>query len=255
MSYTTPILTAFELETSFRGVIDLCSILFAILINRDQKIASLISKEHFIYVTLLSTIYRCNLIASHSTTTIVRGLSYLKETVHDLLLPDILCQYVEAFGYIKLASGITVIPYMRSYTIMKDTLDFLDPSAILRRMDRPAVDTDWSIDDVVVMQYKHAISRFLKNAIALRKVNNDELEGKPEFLASYRFVDDGRLQPLAFEQMGCAECTLGGVYKLRDADGVHEWNGNIRPPIVHESKCVNVENYLTDHILNSLQNK
>lgn len=132
-------------------------------------------------MTLLSSIYRSLLVASHSTTTIIRNMSYIKETVEKLLLPDFLCQYVETLGYYKMATGITVIPFIRSYDIMKLHPNFVDPLTILVQMDKPNPGTDWSIDDEVVLQYKKAISRVLKNAVRLRLVNNAELEAKPEF--------------------------------------------------------------------------
>lgn len=252
VAFTTVIFTAYDLETSFRGLLDLCSIFFSILTNRDQKIATLITAQHFQYVTLLSIIYRCLLTASHSTTTIIRGLSYLKETVENLLLPDLLCQYVETVGFYKLSTGITVIPFIRPYRVMKHVLDFIDPAAILTQMGLPEIDTDWSINDDVVLEYKRAMSRVLKNAIQLRKVNNSELEAKPEFLGCYEILPDQRVLPLAFEQMNASQCTYGAVMKFRDVSTQREWSG-ITPPVVQETSAVDSNIYITDLILHHLQ--
>lgn len=252
VAFTPVIYTAYDLETSFRGLLDLCLIFYNILINRDQKIANLISQQHFQYVTLLSIIYRSCKTASSSTTTIIRGLSYLKESVENLLLPDLLCQYIETVGYVKLSSGITVIPYIRTYATMKHSLDFIDPVAILAQMGRPDPGTDWGIDDEVILQYKRAISRVLKNAVQLRLVNYVDLEAKPEFLAVYEALPDGRVLPLAFEQMNAQQCTYGAVMKFRDVDTLREWNG-IHPPVVHESKAVVSNTFLTDLILHHLK--
>lgn len=252
VAFTTTIRTAFELDTSFRGVLDLCSIFYNILLNRDSKIANLMTAQHLQYVTLLSIIYRCCLVASSSTTTIIRNLSYLKETVDKLLLPDVICQFVETFGYYKMSTGITVIPYIRRYNIMKEHLDFIDPCALLAQMNLPDPQTDWSIDDDVVIQYKNAISRFLKNAVQLRLVNNVELEAKPEFTACYDILRDGRVLPSAFEQMNATQCTYGAVMKYRDVRTQNEWLG-IKPPVVHETKAVDSNTFITDLVLHHLK--
>lgn len=250
---TSPIYTAYEIETSFRGLILICDVLYAILTNRDQKISSLMSAEHFQYVTLLSIIYRAQLVASHSTTTIVRNLSYLKETVADLLLPDVLCQYVESIGYARTDFGITVIPYIRDYATMRNSsLDFIDPASILSKLGIVADDTQWAINDSVVLHYKQAISRALKNAVQLRKVNNTELEAKPEFLASYVTLADGKLQPLAFSVMNVNQCQLGAVYMFRNQESIDDWNG-LKLPILHETASISPRHYLTDYILHLLK--
>lgn len=250
---TTPLYTAYELETSFRGIILLCNTLYAILTNRDHKISTLITADDLQYVTLLSIIYRAQLIASQSTTTIVRNLSYLKETVADMLLPDVLCQYIESIGYIKLSSGITVIPYIRDYAVMRNTaLDFIDPAGILVRMGDDVPDTPWAISDTAVLRYKQAISRVLKNALQLRKVNNTELEAKPEFLASYKTQDNGKLTPLTFEISNVNQAQLGAVYKFRSSETFQEWDG-LRLPLVCEAADVSPEHYLTDYILHLLK--
>lgn len=252
VSFTTPIFTAYEIDTSFRGIISLCEVFYQILVNRDQRIANMIDANHFVYVTLLAAIYRSLLVSSRSTTHIVRNMSFLKETVHDLLLPDVLCQYIETIGYHKLTSEFTVIPFIRSYAYMRgDVPTFVDPAAILIAMDRPVPDgVDWAINDGVILEYKRAISRVLKNAVQLRCVNNSELEAKAAFGAVFR-RDNGRVIPLSFERMSAAECTLGAVYQFRDIDREEEWHG-IRPLVVHETTAVVVDNYLTDHILKHL---
>lgn len=252
VSFTTSIFTAYEIDTSFRGIISLCEVFYQILVNRDQRIANMITANHFVYVTLLSTIYRCLLTSSKSTTHIVRNMSHLKETVHDLLLPDVLCQYIETIGYHKFVSEFTVIPYIRSYAHMRgDVPTFVDPAAILIAMERPVPDgVDWAIDDAVILEYKRAISRVLKNAVQLRCVNNSELESKAAFGAVYR-RDNGRIIPLAFERMSSADCTLGAIYQFRDATRMNEWQG-IRPVIVHEATAVDVNHYITDYILKHL---
>lgn len=252
VTFTSVIRTAYELDTSFRGIFDLCSIFYNILQNRDSKIANLMTAYHLQYVTLLSIIYRCCLVAQTSTTTIIRNLSYLKETVDKLLLPDVICQYVETVGYYKLSTGITVIPFIRRYGIMKEQLDFVDPVAILAMMNLPDPGTDWSINDDVILQYKSAISRVLKNAVQLRLVNNVELEAKPEFIACYETLPDRRVVPSAFEQMNATQCTYGAVMKFRDVETRNEWQG-IRPPVVHETKAVDCNTFLTDLILHHLK--
>lgn len=250
---TTPILTAYELETSYRGIFLLCNTLYSILTKRDQKISTLITAHHLQYVTLLSIIYRALLIASNSTTTMVRNLSYLKDTVQNLLLPDVLCQYIESIGYIKLSSGITVIPYIRNYTTMRNTaIDFIDPAGILTQLGIEVPDTDWAVEDRVILDYKQAISRVLKNALQLRKVNNTELEAKPEFLASYKSLDDGKLCPMAFESMNQAQAQLGAVYMFRSSESYHEWDG-LRPPLVHEAVSISPDHFMTDYILHLLK--
>lgn len=252
VAYTTVIYTAYDLETSFRGLLDLCSIFYTILTNRDQKIANLITAQHFQYVTLLAIIYRCQLIASNSTTTLVRGLSYLKESVEKILLPELLCQYVETVGYCKMSTGITVIPYIRNYTTMKRSLDFIDPVAILAQMDKPDPGTDWGVDDETILEYKRAISRVVKNAIQLRMVNNLELEAKPEFLGCYELLPDLRVLPFAFEQMNASQCTYGAVMKFRDVGTQRDWEG-ITPPVVQETKAVDCNTFITDLILHYLR--
>lgn len=252
VTFTSVIRTAYELDTSFRGVIDLCSIFYNILQNRDSKIANLMTAYHLQYVTLLSIIYRCCLVAQTSTTTIIRNLSYLKETVDKLLLPDVICQYVETVGYYKMSTGITVIPYIRRYNVMKEQLDFVDPVAILAMMNLPDPETDWSINDDVILQYKSAISRVLKNAVQLRLVNNVELEAKPEFIACYEVLPDRRIVPSAFEQMNATQCTYGAVMKFRDVRTQTEWNG-IKPPVVQETKAVDGNTFITDLILHHLK--
>lgn len=249
---TTLIYTSYDIETSFHGIRTLCETLYAILVNRDQKLSNLLTANHLIYVTLLSSIYRCLSVSSKSTTTVIRNLSYLKEAVHDLLLPDILCQYVETIGYIKLSTGATVIPFIRSYLSMKNCLDFVDPCSILAIMGRPECDNDWSIDDEVILQYKRAISRFLKNAVQLRLVNFSEQEAKPEFLAVYHTLPGGRIQPEAFEQMNATQCTLGAVYQFRNSRESDNWNGLV-PPVLHEATAVHLVTYVTDYILHHLK--
>lgn len=251
VSFTTPIFTAYEIDTSHRGLFRLCEIFYQILINRDQRIANMITANHFVYVTLLSAIYRSLLVCSKSTTYMVRNISYLKESVQDLLLPDVLCQYVETLGYYKLASEVTVIPFIRSYAYMRgDVVTFTDPAAVLLAMGEPVPDIDWAIDDRIILQYKQAISRVLKNAVQLRCVNNSELEAKPEFISVYR-MDNGRVIPQAFERMCRAQATLGAVYQFRNSDRIADWHGLI-PAVVHEATAVSVDSYLTDYILNHL---
>lgn len=244
VAFTTAIYSAFEIESSFRGLLDLCQIYYAFLINLDPKIANLLSAEHFQYVVLLSSIYRCLLTAMNSTTTIIRNLEYLRETVEKILLPDILCQYVETFGYIKLSTDITVIPYIRSYETMKDDILFLNPLSILRRMGKENPHTDWAIDDDVILEYKQAISRADKKVNQLRLVNFTELEAKPEFLGCYEDEPDGRTKPLAFEQMNATQCDYGAAMKFRDVSRMDMWHG-IKPPIIHESRSIKRDSFIT----------
>jgi hypothetical protein len=151
-------------------------------------------------------------------------------------------------------SGITIIPYMRSYREMKaNSLDFIDPASILAQMHRPVPDTDWAIDDEVIMQYKNATSRVLKNAFKLRIVNNDNLEAKPEFLGCYETLRDKRVLPLAFEQMNAAECMHGAVMMYRDVSTQRFWLGSYSPPAVHETQPISCDTYITDYILHHLQ--
>lgn len=212
------LLPVYELFTSTFGLPTVCKLFYNILRARDAKMTAIVSELDLTYTVLLCAIHRMITITNHFKTTIIFHSSDLRTIVKDVLLPDALATYVETLGMVTLSNGTKVIPYFRGYTEMIRTTGFLDPIELLRQMEPPLEPsiTEWALNPQPVIRWMNASTRALKNAMDLRSIKYDEIEGRPEFLANGDIIE-GNLHCTAVDKIDQNQCQLGAAYRFRDS--------------------------------------
>lgn len=239
------------MQTEFLGAVSLSSILYDILSVRDPKITSCFSKLELQYVTLLSSYYRAALVVNQSKSYVIHGMGFLKESIADILLPDVLCQYIECIGYVSVSSGITVVPWFRPYGIMQRDEHFIDCYYYLTPEQRQHISDSWSINDEVISKVSRGMSRALKSSLELRAVKA-ELNGDVKMLTAWRASSFGRITPLAPEKLDIAEANLGACFMWREDAPVVPVHGFVLP-MVHEGSSIVAESYLTRWIHSAMR--
>jgi len=249
ITFSTPILTTFELHTEFTGAVTIAGTLYDILRFRDYRLTQGFTKHEFQYVTLLATYYRCALLTNHSKSAIIHYTGLLKESVKDVFLPDVICDYIETLGHIRLSSDISVIPYFRDYPTMRRKPSFIDAFDYLTAEQQQEVLPHWSINDEVIVRVVQALSRALKGALNLRRVS-ESMEGHQRMIAGYEHVEFGRIVGRFPEKIDCNEGVLGTCMLFR---GIGEYPDGIQVVMVHEIPPVVSETYLTEWIQKSIK--
>lgn len=246
------LLPVFELYTSFYGVLDVSRAFYAILQSRDRKMTALLTEDDLTYTLLMCVYYRCALVANSSKTKIIFGLSCLKTLTEHVLLPDVLAQFVEAFGTQKLSNSATIVPYFSNYREMRRQPGFVDPEVILRRLGLEPSEGDWSIHTLPVLTWEQASSRALKNAMELRPVRYSELEGRPELLGCYEVDDTGTYRVSALDKIDVHQAQLGAACRFRPKDYSGLNIGLALPPLFG-APDINQDLTLTGHVLKALR--
>lgn len=246
------LLPVFELQTAFLGILEISRAFYDILLAKDAKMTNLFSCDELTYTLSLCVYYRCATVANRSNTKIIFGLSYLKSMVEGLLLPDVLAQFVETFGQVKLSNGCIIAPLFDGYHHMRRQNGFVDPLTILRRMELEPTHEEWALHSRPVLRYAQACSRALKNAMELRNVNYAMLEGRPELLACYSFSDDGTYNVSAIDKIDQKQAQLGAAYRIRISNYLELDVGLAIQPSLGAPN-INPAMFLTQHILNALR--
>lgn len=249
--YTTTLLLYFEVHASFRGLTDLSTCLYSVLITRDPKLHFMLGELELRYSILMSCIYRCCLIANHAKCTVISGLSRLKDVLLDLHFPEIVCHYIESFGVTEL-NGLKLVPFFRDYREMTQRADFENPAFILRILGIPIPDTTFSIHNEPILRYARACSRLKRTLLSVRAVDYKNLEGRPEFLATYADDEDHRTSVFAFEKTPMNVCQLGAALRYRNKDFQNVWDG-IKFPITHGCTGIDREAFITSYVNASLR--
>jgi len=252
--FTSALFTFFPLHTEFTGAPLVAGVLYDILSARDYKMTSKFTKREFQYVTLLATYYRTALIVNKSKTAVIHGLGVLKESIADLLLPDVLWSYIETLGIVQLTSSIQIVPHFLNYENMQTKSYFVDCYHYLTRDQQRDVLPHWSINDEVIIKVEQGMSRALKGILDLRRIKA-ELDGHPRFACAYDETEFSRITPFCVEQIDVNECKLGACYRFRSVDSRTWEDSTLSLPLVHEAQPVQPENYLTQSILAQLRFK
>jgi hypothetical protein len=259
LSSVYPLQHQFELATTFTGVRYVSQCFYDILSSRDGKMTQLFSANEFYYIVLLSVYYRCATITNMAKTSIIFGLSDLKNVIMDILLPDAVATYVETFGSIKLSSDAVVIPYFRGINEMQTLAGFVDPVTVIRTINQRRgesdeqpyhVHGDWNLAPQIIVNYTKAISRALKNAIDLRRVNFAEPEGRPEFLSCYEVDDHSKIRCYSLDKVDQTVCQLGATYRLRNT-AVQDFGVVMEP--MFGAPTIEADVFMTNHFLKSLR--
>lgn len=246
-------MTFFHLQTSLIGACTISRHVYEILQARDAKITSCFSIHDLQYVTLLCSYLRCAQVMNSTRTQIIFGLSLLKDAVHNILLPDTLCKYVEILGTVTISSGITVIPFFDTYSRMRDAPWFIDARHLISREDREYTELgEWPVNTRIILRVQQGLSRALKGVLELRTVKT-ELQGSEELLSSYVELDNGRIQPRSIQKVDVNVCTLGAALRFRDSD-TDEHEHGLRLPSVQEAPAVEPDLFLTSWVLKQLKN-
>lgn len=210
------------------------------------------TKREFQYVVLLATYYRTALAVNKSKTAVIHGLGTLKESIAEIMLPDVLWQYVETIGIVSLATSIQVVPYFLDYKKMQRKPYFIDCYDFLTPDQQHNVIEAWSINDEVITKVEQGMSRALKGILELRKIKA-ELDGHLRLACAYGWSEYDRLAPFCTEQIDVNECKLGACYGFRGNDPSDWDDATLKLPLVHDAQPVNAENYLTQHMLSQLR--
>lgn len=182
----------------------------------------------------------------------------MKIAVDELLLPDSIAQYVETFGEVKLSNGTTVIPLFKGILDQPD-YGFLNPTIILERINRRREEDGippypivygWFCPRIIT-QYSIAVARALKNAIALRSVDNKILDGRNELLAGFIHGDHMQLECIAYDKISVTECQLGAAMRIRFPELVQEMGVPFVP--VYGAPSINPESVLIAHFMRNLR--
>lgn len=260
LSSVYPLQTQFELATSYTGVRHVTQCFYDILTSRDGKMTSFFTANEFYYIVLLSIYYRCATITNMAKTSIIFGLSDLKNVVENIMLPDAIATYVETFGSVKLSSDASIIPYFRGFEEMKILPGFVDPKTVIRDINEQRTACDettftvhgiWSLAPQIIVNYTMAVSRALKNAIDLRRVNFTEPEGRPEFLSCYEVDEHSKIRCYAIDKIDQLSCQLGATFRLRNTS---EQDFGVKMEPMFGAPTVEAAVFLAGHFLRSLRN-
>lgn len=252
----------FELSTSFIGVQYIANSFYNILHARDFKMTRFFTQLEFYYILLLSVYYRCALVSNNAKTSLNFELSNMKTMIKDVLLPDALATYVESFGQVKTSSDAIFIPLFRNFEDMLQLAGFINPSSLLNRVNiareedglpHYASHTVWSLAPQIVVNYTQATTRALKNAIELRRVNFEEMEGRPEFLSVYEVSDGSTLSCYALDKIDHNQCQLGAAFRYRTKEQISAGGFQISPMFGAEDIEPDVR--LSSHFRDSIRSK
>lgn len=250
--FTSALLTFFPLHTELTGAPLVAGILYDILNARDYDLNSFFSRLELQYVTLLATYYRAALVVNKSKTAVIHGLGILKESIANVLLPDVLWSYIETLGIVNLTSTIQVVPFFRDYSDMRTKSYFVDCYDYLTREQQQDALPRWSINDDVITKVVSGMSRALKGILELRSMKT-ELDGHLRFVCAYREAEFLRIIPLCVEQIDINDCKLGACYRFRSSDKSTWEDSTLRLPLVHEAQPVEEERHLTQVMLSQLR--
>jgi hypothetical protein len=100
----------FSVATSNRGIQKLSEIVYDLIVARDRQITQLFPFHLFIYAISISFTYRLTRVASGLGYASPRDISRLKKAAENVLLPTIICNYIESIGLVTLRSGARVVP-------------------------------------------------------------------------------------------------------------------------------------------------
>lgn len=240
------------MHTEITGAPLVSGVLYDILSSRDNKMTSKFTKREFQYVVILATYYRLALAVNKSKTAVIHGLGTLKESIAELLLPDVMWHYIETLGIVSLASSIQVVPYFLDYGQMRRKSYFVDCFDYLTQDQQHGVIPEWSINDSVITKVEQGMSRALKGILELRKVKM-ELDGHLRFMCAYGHADYDRLMSFCTEQIDINESKLGTCYRFRGNDISEYEEDTLKLPLVHEAQPIEPEGYLTKHMLSQLR--
>lgn len=249
--FTYPICSYLEIYTEFTGAPIVSGALYTLLEARDAKLTSLFTKREFQYVTILATYLRAATISNTSKITVIHGLSYLKESISSLLLPDVICKYIEILGQVQVPQSVTVIPFFRQPEEMVRLHGFISPRVYLTREQKREAFGPWSICDSAILKVQSGLSRALKGVLELREVNTSH-EGSEELLAAYSDIDGGRVMPRCPFKMDVNLASLGACFRFRDSD-VQNHTVGLHLDLVHEAPAVQCDVYLNSWIQKQLK--
>jgi hypothetical protein len=258
LTSTYPLQQSYELATLFTGVryVSLC--FYDLLSARDGKMTQLYTCNEFYYIILLSVYYRCAVVANTAKTTVIFGLSDLKNMIENIELPDAIATYVETFGSVKLSSSAVITPYFRGINEMQNLPGFIDPVTVIRGINQLRADNedqpypifgDWSLSPQIVVKYSKASSRALKGSIEFRRVNFNEVEGRPELLCCYE-VEGENVKCAAYDKVEQSQCQLGAAFRLH---GFTSLDYGVPLVPMFGAPTVNADVILTNHFLRSLR--
>lgn len=201
--------------------------IYRVIRDKDYRIAQNITELMLTYVTILAYCNRVVQTAISTVTAVPQQASRLKQVTNGILLPDVLCRYIESIGKVEMASGVVLVPWAAEYENMfpEGCRIMIDPAEILAEMGRPIPEGPWAIDVDVVIAYNAATSRGARSGIGFREVDNSTLSGREEMFVSYQEEQDQMLTPFAPQRMSSATIQLGACYQFRNYAEIRQWFG------------------------------
>lgn len=145
----------------------------------------------------------------------------LRIPARTILLPDLLCKYIEAVGLVEM-DGINIVPYVATYQELHDMPElYLDPAALLTAAGRAIPDNYWKVDFAWIADYNIAISRVARLRLGVRTVA-ESTQGRSEMLVGYSMLGELTI-PKAPKNLAQTEFDLGASYKFRCYDNIRTW--------------------------------
>lgn len=180
--------------------------------------------QYNLSIALLNRMVQCGVTMGYS---FPPDASKLKQLATGIQLPSVLANYVESIGYVQLASGATVVPFVDNFaTLFGDGQPNVNPGEFLEELDVPwEGDEEWPLHINTIVDYNDATTRASRTGMNFRVVDNSNLAGKVEMLVSYRILGADMLIPVAPQQMSEAEAQLGTCYRFRNYAEIDLWLG------------------------------
>lgn len=235
----TPIESYSSIFVSNLGLNQLCEEVWNAARNRNRHLPTNLALWKLQYVAHMRWILRLANVSSRVGKFSDDNLALLRSKLEGVILPSVICDYIEACGCFTLSTGVKVIPYYQRNRIMfGDTgsttrarhlagqipwsEQFYDPRILLltnispEDEAQPVPVTPWAIKDTVILDYIRWSGQLDRPPIQLRKVIDSEEfnEGKSMMLVSCR-EDDDHVTGYSAQQLTFPELNLGAAYKFR----------------------------------------
>lgn len=214
----------FPVFTSNLGVRTVAAIIYDSMVGRDYRLGQTITLIQLQYVLCIAWCNRLCQIGQSEGTAFPLQASRLKSIASGIVLPDILCKFVECIGKVRTLSGVEVVPWVADYHQLFENDLMVSPADLLHEAERPIPRGDWALDVDWIIAYNDATTRAGRTGMKFRNVDNAALSGRPELLVSYSVVEE-ELIPWCPQVLLESEGQLGAAYQWRNRADIDRWPG------------------------------
>lgn len=209
------------------GLVEFVPRVYQAMISKDFRLGHIITLPQLQYVTSIALLNRVQQCAIEYGTIQPSRTSDVKALANGIVLPDVICKYIEAFGMYTMLNGLRIIPLVGRHYDEHYPLDqaiMIDPAQYLVEEHRPIPDNDWKLDNAWVNAFNEATLR-AKTGMSFRKVDNSEkYHGSSAMVSSYRHATYG-IVAYSAEALPIPEAQLNACYALRNVSVRHLWIG------------------------------